>query len=189
MGMYWGGLSDRIGRKPVLLIGCLGTMFSMVMVGFASNIWIALLGRGIGGLLNGNIGVIQTMVGELVTKPEHERKLILSFFPWQCLFPLQTRTDRPQLALSPLCPLSGASEPSLDLVSAAHLPILTSPGPMHSPEAACLNVTRIFSPTSFVQLYCSSALLWDSCSSRRHTRTCNHACCYPRIPTSQKRLR
>ncbi|KAK3390198.1 major facilitator superfamily domain-containing protein [Podospora didyma] len=73
-GMYWGGLSDRVGRKPVLLLGCVGTMFSMVMVGFASNIWMALLGRAIGGLLNGNIGVIQTMVGELVTKPEHEPK-------------------------------------------------------------------------------------------------------------------
>ncbi|KAI1470730.1 MFS general substrate transporter [Daldinia caldariorum] len=72
MGMYWGGLSDRIGRKPVLLVGCVGTMFSMVMVGFATNLWIALIGRALGGLLNGNIAVIQTMVGELVTKPEHE---------------------------------------------------------------------------------------------------------------------
>jgi len=74
MGMYWGGLSDRIGRKPVLLLGCVGTMFSMVMVGFASNLWLALIGRCVGGLLNGNIGVIQTMVGELVSKPEHEPK-------------------------------------------------------------------------------------------------------------------
>ncbi|KAK1674725.1 major facilitator superfamily transporter [Colletotrichum godetiae] len=83
MGMYWGGLSDRIGRKPVLLLGCVGTMFSMVMVGFASNIWIALAGRAIGGLLNGNIGVIQTMVGELVTKPEHEpRAFSVMPFVW-----------------------------------------------------------------------------------------------------------
>ncbi|ROT40592.1 major facilitator superfamily transporter [Sodiomyces alkalinus F11] len=72
MGMYWGGLSDRIGRKPVLLIGCFGTMFSMIMVGVATNIWVALAGRALGGLLNGNIGVIQTMVGELVKRPEHE---------------------------------------------------------------------------------------------------------------------
>ncbi|KAK4134754.1 MFS general substrate transporter [Trichocladium antarcticum] len=78
MGMYWGGLSDRVGRKPVLLLGCVGTMFSMVMVGFASNIWIALLGRAIGGLLNGNIGVIQTMVGELVTNPAHELPFVWS---------------------------------------------------------------------------------------------------------------
>ncbi|KAK5660490.1 hypothetical protein OQA88_13038 [Cercophora sp. LCS_1] len=74
MGMYWGSLSDRIGRKPVLLLGCVGTMFSMLMVGIAPNVWVALLGRAIGGLLNGNIAVIQTMVGELVTKPEHEPK-------------------------------------------------------------------------------------------------------------------
>ncbi|TVY36314.1 putative membrane protein [Lachnellula occidentalis] len=71
-GMYWGGLSDRVGRKPVLLVGCTGTMLSMVMLGFASNIWIALAGRALGGFLNGNIGVIQTMVGELVKKPEQE---------------------------------------------------------------------------------------------------------------------
>ncbi|KAH6607639.1 mfs transporter [Trichoderma cornu-damae] len=83
MGMYWGGLSDRVGRKPVLIIGCVGTMFSMVMVGFASNIWVAVAGRAIGGLLNGNIGVIQTMVGELVTKPEHEpRAFSVMPFVW-----------------------------------------------------------------------------------------------------------
>lgn len=76
MGMYWGGVSDRIGRKPVLLFGCAGTMISMVALGFATNIWVALLGRLVGGALNGNIGVIQTMVGELVKKPEH-----VSFVP------------------------------------------------------------------------------------------------------------
>lgn len=83
MGMYWGGLSDRIGRKPVLLLGCAGTMLSMVALGFASNIWVALAGRVAGGALNGNIGVIQTMVGELVTKPEHEpRAYSIMPFVW-----------------------------------------------------------------------------------------------------------
>lgn len=74
IGMFWGGLSDRIGRKPVLLFGCFGTVASLLTVGFSTNFWIALAGRALGGLLNGNIGVIQTMVGELVTQPEHERK-------------------------------------------------------------------------------------------------------------------
>ena len=71
-GMYWGSLSDRVGRKPVLLFGCFGTMMSMLMLGFATNFWVALLARALGGILNGNIGVIQTMVGELVKNPAHE---------------------------------------------------------------------------------------------------------------------
>lgn len=73
-GLFWGGLSDRVGRKPILLFGCAGTILSLLIVGLASNFWVALSGRAIGGLLNGNHGVIQTMVGELVKRPEHERK-------------------------------------------------------------------------------------------------------------------
>ncbi|KAI1432793.1 major facilitator superfamily domain-containing protein [Xylaria sp. CBS 124048] len=83
MGMYWGGLSDRVGRKPVIVLGGLGTMMSMMVVGLAPNIWVALFGRAFGGLLNGNIGVIQTMVGELVTNPEHEpRAYAVMPFVW-----------------------------------------------------------------------------------------------------------
>jgi len=71
---FWGSLSDRIGRKPVLLLGCAGTMFSLLIVGFSSNFWMALLGRAVGGLLDGNMGVIQTMVGEITVNPKHERE-------------------------------------------------------------------------------------------------------------------
>ncbi|KAI1940951.1 hypothetical protein LOZ12_003764 [Ophidiomyces ophidiicola] len=82
-GMFWGGFSDKVGRKPVLLFGCFGTMASLLIVGFASNFWVALFGRIVGGILNGNIGVIQTMVGELVTNPEHEpRAYAIMPFVW-----------------------------------------------------------------------------------------------------------
>ncbi|EKD15383.1 uncharacterized protein L3040_001750 [Drepanopeziza brunnea f. sp. 'multigermtubi'] len=82
-GMFWGSLSDSVGRKPVLLAGCTGTMLSMIMVGFSKNIWMAVAGRALGGFLNGNIGVIQTMVAELVSKPEHEpRAYCIMPFVW-----------------------------------------------------------------------------------------------------------
>lgn len=52
-GVMWGRLSDRIGRKPVLMIGLAGTGLSVLMFGFASNLPMALIARALGGLLNG----------------------------------------------------------------------------------------------------------------------------------------
>lgn len=52
-GVFWGRLSDRIGRKPVLLTGLGGTALSMIIFGFAPNLQVALLARALGGLLNG----------------------------------------------------------------------------------------------------------------------------------------
>lgn len=52
-GVTWGRISDRIGRKPVLLTGLAGTALSMLVFGFASSLPMALIGRALGGLLNG----------------------------------------------------------------------------------------------------------------------------------------
>ena len=51
-GLFWGGLSDRVGRKPILLLGCAGTLVSLLIVGLSTNFWVALAGRSIGGLLS-----------------------------------------------------------------------------------------------------------------------------------------
>lgn len=72
--MIWGTLSDRFGRKPIILIGLFGTVISSLILGFAKNYWIALAARVVGGLLNGNVAVMQTMVAEMVKNPAHERK-------------------------------------------------------------------------------------------------------------------
>ena len=52
-GVIWGRLSDRIGRKPVLIAGLVGTMVSTLVFGFATSLPVALLGRALGGALNG----------------------------------------------------------------------------------------------------------------------------------------
>ncbi|KAG6888205.1 hypothetical protein C0995_009911 [Termitomyces sp. Mi166 len=37
--LYWGGLSDRIGRKPVILLGLIGLPISSLWFGLSKSIW------------------------------------------------------------------------------------------------------------------------------------------------------
>ena len=84
-GMLWGRVSDQIGRKPVLIMGLIGTAISMICFGFSRSLTSAILARALGGLLNGNVGVLQTTVAELVTKREHQpRAYSIMPFVW-CL--------------------------------------------------------------------------------------------------------
>lgn len=75
--MGWGVLSDKYGRKPVVLVGLVGVAISCLILGFAQNFWVAFAARFIGGALNGNVSVMQTMVAEIVKLPEHERESTL----------------------------------------------------------------------------------------------------------------
>lgn len=70
--IHWGRLSDRIGRKPVLLIGLMGLAITIMIFGFARNFYVALAARTCAGALNGNVAVLQTIVGELVTERRHQ---------------------------------------------------------------------------------------------------------------------
>lgn len=68
----WGSISDVYGRKPVALIGLAGVAMSSIVFGMAGTFWVALLARFIGGALNGNVAIMQTMVAEMVKNPAHE---------------------------------------------------------------------------------------------------------------------
>lgn len=73
-GMFWGRASDKFGRKPILLTGLAGTGISMIVFGFAPNLPVALIARALGGLLNGNIGVLQSTVAEVITVEAHQSR-------------------------------------------------------------------------------------------------------------------
>jgi MFS transporter, DHA1 family, multidrug resistance protein len=48
----WGGLSDRIGRKPVLAIGMLGNAATLVLFGLSNTILLLFVTRGLAGVLS-----------------------------------------------------------------------------------------------------------------------------------------
>jgi DHA1 family tetracycline resistance protein-like MFS transporter len=67
--LFWGPLSDRIGRRPVLLITTLGSMLGYLGLAFAPGIWTAVAVRAFAGFFAGNISVIQGYIVD-ATPPE-----------------------------------------------------------------------------------------------------------------------
>lgn len=66
---FWGRLSDRIGRKPVLLATLAANAVGYLLLAFAPNIWAAVLVRLFTGLGAGNISTVQGYIAD-VTPPE-----------------------------------------------------------------------------------------------------------------------
>lgn len=63
--LHWSRMSDHIGRKPVILCGLLGLSMSMYCFGMSRTFWGLVLSRSLNGALNGNIGVIKSMIAEM----------------------------------------------------------------------------------------------------------------------------
>jgi MFS transporter, DHA1 family, tetracycline resistance protein len=68
-----GNLSDRYGRKPVLLVSQLGTFIGFLMLGVAHSLWMAFASRIIDGITAGNLTVAQAYIAD-VTKPSERTK-------------------------------------------------------------------------------------------------------------------
>jgi DHA1 family multidrug resistance protein-like MFS transporter len=71
-GPIWGGLSDRIGRKPILLIGILGYAVTMVWFGLANTLWMLFAARILSGMLSSATApTTMAFIGD--STPENER--------------------------------------------------------------------------------------------------------------------
>jgi DHA1 family multidrug resistance protein-like MFS transporter len=51
-GPIWGSLSDRVGRKPILMIGVLGYGITMIGFGLATQLWMMFVARILAGVLS-----------------------------------------------------------------------------------------------------------------------------------------
>jgi DHA1 family tetracycline resistance protein-like MFS transporter len=60
-----GVLSDRYGRRPVLLISLLGTAFGYFLFGWAGSLWVMYVARIIDGATGGNISTAQAYIADV----------------------------------------------------------------------------------------------------------------------------
>ncbi|KAJ4682692.1 hypothetical protein HRR95_002880 [Exophiala dermatitidis] len=77
--VWWGRAADTpwIGRKRVLLVGLFGTCISCIGVGFSTSFAQALFFRACAGCLNGNVGVMRTMISEIIKEKKYQSRAFL----------------------------------------------------------------------------------------------------------------
>jgi DHA1 family tetracycline resistance protein-like MFS transporter len=68
-----GRLSDKYGRRPVLLISIIGTGVGFLILGFANTLWLLFAGRILDGITGGNISTAQACIADITT-PENRAK-------------------------------------------------------------------------------------------------------------------
>lgn len=72
-GPIWGNISDRIGRKTVLIISQIGATIGWAMLAFSPNILWVFIARIVEGVAGGNIGITQAYVADLVERKDRSR--------------------------------------------------------------------------------------------------------------------
>jgi len=72
---WWGRLSDRYGRRPVILIGLVVSALSYIVFAFAQSVPLLLLSRLVQGVGGGTIGVVQAYVAD-ASPPDQRTKAI-----------------------------------------------------------------------------------------------------------------
>jgi len=68
-----GRLSDKYGRRPVLLISIIGTGIGFLILGFATTLWMLFVGRILDGISGGNISTAQAYIADITTKEDRAK--------------------------------------------------------------------------------------------------------------------
>jgi len=70
---FWGHLSDRVGRRPVILISLLGAGLSHLSFGLAESLWILFLVRGLAGVFGANISTAMAAVADITDEKNRSK--------------------------------------------------------------------------------------------------------------------
>jgi MFS family permease len=72
---FWGSLSDRHGRRPVLMVTVAGTVAGYALWIFSGSFWMFVLSRVVSGAFSGNLSVMTAAVADVTTRQERSRAM------------------------------------------------------------------------------------------------------------------
>ncbi|MBI4512030.1 MAG: MFS transporter [Deltaproteobacteria bacterium] len=73
----WGRLSDRVGRRRVIMVTAMGSVIAYVAYGLADSLWILFGARALGGLCAANISTAQAYIADVTTKETRARGMAI----------------------------------------------------------------------------------------------------------------
>ncbi|MCB0357054.1 MAG: MFS transporter, partial [Bdellovibrionales bacterium] len=74
---YWGQLSDKIGRRPVILLSLLGASIAHLLFAFGSSLWGLFLARGLAGFFGGNISTAMAYIADVTESKNRSKGMAL----------------------------------------------------------------------------------------------------------------
>src|SRR5690625_2502417 len=64
---FWGSLSDRVGRRPIMLISTFGAVIAYIIFGFAESLTVLFFSRVVAGIMGGNISTAQAYIADVTS--------------------------------------------------------------------------------------------------------------------------
>lgn len=69
----WGGLSDRVGRRPIMLISTFGAVLAYILFGLAESLSLLFISRIVAGVMGGNISTAQAYISDVTSVKDRAR--------------------------------------------------------------------------------------------------------------------
>ena len=70
---FWGSLSDRIGRRPVILVCLVGGAASYLVFAFAQSLWLLFIARALAGLFGGSISTAHAYIADVTSERDRSK--------------------------------------------------------------------------------------------------------------------
>ncbi len=81
-GILWGSLSDRYGRRPILIICRIGTMVGYILLALSNNLTMIIISRVIDGIFSRNVQIVLTVIGDRTPPERRSQEMSKAGIAW-----------------------------------------------------------------------------------------------------------